>query len=459
MQIGWDKLPEKLHVQMDNTKKDNRNNIVYGFLASLVDRGFLQEVELSFLPIGHTHEDIDAFFSRIAKQVKTKKCLTIDDLANRIRASSQQTQVTVQVIEKVIDVAAWILPSCRPWKEDKNPALHINWFRKEGAVYMKSRLNAGKSTLWVPEGGHLFYRSLISVVPPSYALPKFRDVTKLRTSMDAIKEHLLVGTPTAYDTWMDELKRLESDQNRFCGTCLDLLRRISHVNPKKGTGKKLYNRMMGEKKDLQRELELHRASGCSDVQRVNDFPLLCESKLPLRKFVPVPVHTQPIPSPEKAKTHKQTTLTAYVHRQFFTKHLAGLKTRKNELNAGDLVAVLGASWEQPYRILKCVDFEDEQPDGKKYFRFQWLWQNEKDGWDLYEDIHRDLIGFATFLHWGFELKGKRNQKVREHDVEIIMQHDLMHQPTDGEEKEKKENKNEDDDEDEPQIKGDTYGAK
>ena len=143
---------------------------------------------------------------------------------------------------------------------------------------------------------------------------------------------------------------------------------------------------------------LYRATGCSDVQRVKMTSLLCDS-VPLRKFVFLFQSTRSLCHQRKSK-HTKDNADCLLTSPVFTKHLAGLKTRKNELKAGDLVAVLGASWEQPYRILRCVDFDDEQPDGKKYFRFQWLWQNDKDGWDLYEDIHRDLIGFATFLHWG-----------------------------------------------------------
>ena len=41
-----------------------------GFLAALVARGIFQKVQLGFLPVGHTHDEIDAWVSKICKQVR-----------------------------------------------------------------------------------------------------------------------------------------------------------------------------------------------------------------------------------------------------------------------------------------------------------------------------------------------------------------------------------------------------
>ena len=39
---------------------------MFGYLDLLVEYGAFKDVEVSFLPVGHTHEDIDQFFSRIS---------------------------------------------------------------------------------------------------------------------------------------------------------------------------------------------------------------------------------------------------------------------------------------------------------------------------------------------------------------------------------------------------------
>ena len=53
------KLPPHLFLQMDNCFRENKNVYVLGYLSWLVERGVFEKVELSFLPVGHTHEDID----------------------------------------------------------------------------------------------------------------------------------------------------------------------------------------------------------------------------------------------------------------------------------------------------------------------------------------------------------------------------------------------------------------
>ena len=58
---------EELHVQLDNTTKDNKNHTVFAFLAWLVQSGNFHKVTVSFLPVGHTHEDIDALFGVIVR--------------------------------------------------------------------------------------------------------------------------------------------------------------------------------------------------------------------------------------------------------------------------------------------------------------------------------------------------------------------------------------------------------
>ena len=42
---------------------------MFGFLAALVGRCIFEKVQLGFLPVGHTHDEIDAWFSKICKQV------------------------------------------------------------------------------------------------------------------------------------------------------------------------------------------------------------------------------------------------------------------------------------------------------------------------------------------------------------------------------------------------------
>jgi hypothetical protein len=59
-------LPPILHIQLDNTTKQNKGRFLMAYLGYLVQQGVVREVYCNFLPVGHTHEDIDQFFSRLS---------------------------------------------------------------------------------------------------------------------------------------------------------------------------------------------------------------------------------------------------------------------------------------------------------------------------------------------------------------------------------------------------------
>ena len=59
-------LSRKLYLQLDNTVKQCKNSFLMSFLSLLVGHGVFEECVVSFLPVGHTHEDIDQLFSRFA---------------------------------------------------------------------------------------------------------------------------------------------------------------------------------------------------------------------------------------------------------------------------------------------------------------------------------------------------------------------------------------------------------
>ena len=58
-------FPRHLVIQSDNTVAQAKNQYAALFLAVLVSRGLFLSVDLMFLVVGHTHEDIDQFFGII----------------------------------------------------------------------------------------------------------------------------------------------------------------------------------------------------------------------------------------------------------------------------------------------------------------------------------------------------------------------------------------------------------
>ena len=48
-------LPPILKLQLDNTTKQNKGQFLFGFLSLLVECGVFRSIEVSYLPVGHTH--------------------------------------------------------------------------------------------------------------------------------------------------------------------------------------------------------------------------------------------------------------------------------------------------------------------------------------------------------------------------------------------------------------------
>ena len=75
------RLAPKLFIQMDNTNADNKTHVFFAWAASLVETKLFKQIEASFLPVGHTHADVDQKFSNISKYLWANPVHTFAELA------------------------------------------------------------------------------------------------------------------------------------------------------------------------------------------------------------------------------------------------------------------------------------------------------------------------------------------------------------------------------------------
>jgi len=80
-------LPPRLFVQVDNCGRENKNRFFMAYMELLVATGVFQCIQVGFLPVGHTHEDIDQAFSRTSERLRSQNAVTLDDLNHELRAS------------------------------------------------------------------------------------------------------------------------------------------------------------------------------------------------------------------------------------------------------------------------------------------------------------------------------------------------------------------------------------
>jgi hypothetical protein len=85
------KLPPILYLQLDNCSRENKNKYLIGFCHLLVHLGVFKKIKISFLPVGHTHEDCDQMFSCISRRIRHEDIITLEDLKKHVIKSYAPT--------------------------------------------------------------------------------------------------------------------------------------------------------------------------------------------------------------------------------------------------------------------------------------------------------------------------------------------------------------------------------
>jgi hypothetical protein len=105
--VGAKPLPKKLLLQMDNCVKDNKNRRLLFFLSLLIAKEVFEKVQLRFLVIGHTHEDIDGSFGYLSKNLKKQNNYVLENLMKAFMASQERPFIP-QPIQEIANFKSWV---------------------------------------------------------------------------------------------------------------------------------------------------------------------------------------------------------------------------------------------------------------------------------------------------------------------------------------------------------------
>ena len=102
-------LPKKLYIQADNGGAQ-KTFAMMQFLSWLVGAGYLEEVEIHYLLVGHTHEDIDQYFSTLSRRLDRRSALTYEEFVEVLRSAHRDAKwkPNVRVIFTVFDYKKWM---------------------------------------------------------------------------------------------------------------------------------------------------------------------------------------------------------------------------------------------------------------------------------------------------------------------------------------------------------------
>ena len=80
--------PKSIHIQLDNCYRENKNATFFGMISTLVKLNLVAEITLTYLPLGHTHENINQKFSIMRKWILQHSILDlVEDIVQAFRST------------------------------------------------------------------------------------------------------------------------------------------------------------------------------------------------------------------------------------------------------------------------------------------------------------------------------------------------------------------------------------
>jgi hypothetical protein len=162
------KLPSTLFLQLDNTSKQCKGRFMLGWLGYLVLTGRFRNIVLSFLPVGHTHEDIDQVFSRLSVYLSCHNALNMSQLHEAIRQSYQTKQgirATCSTWDRVTNFSEWIDPYLNSytgisrWRQ-------FRIYKQDGVVRVQARKHTSMKEEWAGIIGQTAATDVFTTIPP-----------------------------------------------------------------------------------------------------------------------------------------------------------------------------------------------------------------------------------------------------------------------------------------------------
>ncbi|KAL3692157.1 hypothetical protein R1sor_005808 [Riccia sorocarpa] len=154
LQASTRMLPPNLYIQLDNSAKDNKNWAMMAFCSELVARGCCKMITMSFLVVGHTHEDVDVFFSKVNAAQAGKD---IESLPHFLAVvyHAQSSKAYPRVIQEVADYKEHVKDYMEKITGQSAPVAIRFYMRDNIPVYQVQENYGGE---WVPPYGRTVWK-------------------------------------------------------------------------------------------------------------------------------------------------------------------------------------------------------------------------------------------------------------------------------------------------------------
>ena len=140
VQSGIDLRHYEINLQSDNATKESKNNSVARMLSFYVSRGLIRCARMHYCVSGHSHEDIDQYFSLLGSYLQTQSELhDPEQFAESLRRYLSNT--SVRPLERMREVVQ--VDQVRDWLSSRNPKYFARFsfqsvFSRKKPVYFVS---------------------------------------------------------------------------------------------------------------------------------------------------------------------------------------------------------------------------------------------------------------------------------------------------------------------------------
>ena len=149
-------LPDHLYLQLDNTAKQCKSRFLLGWLGCLVKWGVFKNIYVSFLPVGHTHEDIDQMFSRLATYLRFHDARSRAEMCRAIQLcyhDKNGKQPKAGPMDNVANISDWLdkrlAPTSSTATRDGLMCFRQFWIKlHKGQPVFKCRANCAQGEVW-----------------------------------------------------------------------------------------------------------------------------------------------------------------------------------------------------------------------------------------------------------------------------------------------------------------------
>jgi hypothetical protein len=127
--LDFKPLPPHLLLQLDNAASDNKNCYVFMFLSLLTALGVFITIEVGFLLVGHTHEDIDGTYGRMSSNLKSKDIYSLPEMMDTYRTIEEKRVFPPKLIDKVYDFKSFLNGYIKEGKNALVGHLNVQYFQ------------------------------------------------------------------------------------------------------------------------------------------------------------------------------------------------------------------------------------------------------------------------------------------------------------------------------------------